>query len=155
MAVEIERKFLVDKTKLPPLNNGFAIMQGYLSTNENSVVRVRIKNDHAFLTIKSKTIGSSRLEYEYPIPINDAKGMLEKLCERPILSKTRYEITYGNHVWELDIFYEENEGLIVAEIELLAEDESFLMPPWVTSEVTDDARYFNSNLINYPYKKWE
>lgn len=155
MAVEIEKKFLVDLEKLGKLENGYAIKQGYIQTVDNTVVRVRIKADKAFLTIKGENVGLKRLEFEYPIPLADAQEMLEKLCIKPIIDKTRYLITQGEHTWELDVFYGDNEGLIIAEIELESEDEYFELPSWVKEEVTSDIKYYNNNLLKYPYKKWK
>lgn len=153
MAIEIERKFLVDTGKLPPLVNGIEILQGYLLAHSPSI-RIRIANDKAFLTIKGKpTNNISRSEFEYEIPLSDGLELLKE-CKELIISKTRYEIMYENHLWELDIFEEENKGLIVAEIELSSEDEPFALPSWVTVEVSNDMRYTNANLISHPYSKW-
>jgi adenylate cyclase len=154
MAIEIERKFLVDQTKLPPLQNGIIMRQGYIQTAGLHTVRVRIQDSQAFLTLKSSSTGQSRLEFEYPIPIDDAQEMLENLCQKPFVDKTRYLIPYEGHTWELDIFEGENKGLVVAEIELSHEEENFDLPEWVTQEVTTEKRYANSNLIAYPYSKW-
>ena len=154
MAIEIERKYLVDINKLPKLNNGFVIKQGYISTTNNTVVRVRIKNTKAYLTIKGENNGMSRTEFEYEIPLNDANNMIDNLCSKPIISKVRYEIKHHNHIWELDIFEEENKGLIVAEIELQNENEKFELPIWIKQEVTNDNKYYNSNLIENPFCKW-
>ena len=151
--MEIERKFLIDTSKLPPLASGIKISQGYLLAHSPSI-RIRIANDKAFLTIKGKPINSiSRSEFEYEIPLNDGIELLKE-CKELIISKTRYEIMYEKHLWELDVFEEENKGLIVAEIELESEDESFTLPSWVTSEVSNDRRYTNANLISHPYSKW-
>lgn len=153
MAIEIERKFLVDISKLPPLTNGIKISQGYLLAHSPSI-RIRIAGNKAFLTIKGKpTNNISRSEFEYEIPLSDGLELLKE-CKELIISKTRYEIMYENHLWELDIFEEENKGLIVAEIELSSEDESFTLPSWVTMEVSNDTRYTNANLISHPYSKW-
>ena len=154
MAIEIERKFLVDVSKLPMLENGIIIKQGYLPTSNNTVVRVRIKNDTAYLTIKGENDGMSRLEFEYEIPLKDANEMINILCKKPILSKIRYEIKYHNHIWELDIFKDENKGLIVAEVELQNENEDIQFPVWVKEEVTNQNKYYNSNLIERPFKSW-
>ncbi|MDD2886371.1 MAG: CYTH domain-containing protein [Aliarcobacter sp.] len=155
MALEIERKYLVDLEKLGTLENGTRIKQGYLSTNKDAVVRVRVKNDKAYLTIKGSNIGVTRLEFEYEIPLIEANEMLDKLCQKPVIDKTRYLIDFENHTWELDIFYGENEGLVVVEVELSSEDETIVLPSWVKEEVTSDARYYNSNLMKHPYKDWE
>ena len=154
MGIEIEKKFLVDKNKLPPLTSGYSIKQGYIQTVDYTTVRVRIRNKEAFLTIKGKNKGASRLEFEYPIPLLDAKEMLTSLCQNAVVEKTRYLIEYEDHTWELDIFEGTNKGLIVAEIELKSEDETFTLPQWITTDVTDDVRYFNSNLLHAPYSSW-
>jgi adenylate cyclase len=154
MALEIERKFLIDIEKLPKLENGYVIKQGYIQTNDNTVVRVRVKDKEAFLTIKGENICATRLEYEYSIPLNDANDMLDKLCTKPIIDKTRYEIKYKNHLWEIDIFHQENDGLIVAEVELESEDEKIELPNWIVEEVTNDSKYYNSNLIKNPFSEW-
>ncbi len=154
MAYEIERKFLVDIEKLPKLENGFVIKQAYMPTSNNTVVRVRIKNTKAFLTIKGENKGSVRREYEYEIPLGDANEMINNLCKTPIISKTRYEIKYEKHIWEIDVFDEDNKGLIVAEVELQTENENIKLPSWIKKEVTEDNKYYNSNLIKNPFCKW-
>ncbi len=154
MGIEIERKFIIDINKLPPLTNGYTIKQGYIQTEDYTTVRVRIRNKDAFLTIKGKNRGASRLEFEYPIPLQDANDMLEALCQSSLVEKTRYLVKYEGHIWEVDIFEGRNKGLIVAEVELDSEDEAFKLPNWVTKEVTDDIRYFNSNLVKHPYCDW-
>ena len=155
MAVEIERKYLIDLEKLGTLKNANRIKQGYITTNKDAVVRVRVKNDKAYLTIKGSNTGIARLEFEYEIPLNEANEMLEKLCQKPVIDKTRYIINHENHTWEVDIFYGDNEGLVVAEVELSSEDEHINLPIWVKEEVSHDDRYFNSNLMKLPFKDWE
>ena len=155
MALEIERKYLIDLEKIGTLENGIRIKQGYLSTNKDAVVRVRVKNDKAYLTIKGSNSGIARLEYEYEIPLIEANEMLEKLCQKPVIDKTRYLIKHDIHTWEVDIFYGDNEGLVVAEVELSSEDEHINLPSWVKEEVSHDDRYFNSNLMKHPFKDWE
>lgn len=154
MGVEIECKFLIDKTKLPTLKNGYAIKQGYIQTADHTAVRIRIRDKEAFLTIKGKCRGASRLEFEYPIPLSDAEEMLTNLCQSSLIEKTRYLVEHEGHTWEIDVFDGSNKGLIVAEIELESEDEDFSLPEWVSEEVTQDTRYFNSNLIERPYTHW-
>jgi adenylate cyclase len=154
MALEIERKYLIDLEKVGKLENGNRIKQGYMATNKNAVVRVRIKNNKGYLTIKGPNIGISRLEFEYQIPLDDANEMLDKLCKKPVIDKTRYIINHDKHIWEIDIFYGDNEGLVVAEVELEDENEFINLPSWIKEEVTTDDRYFNSNLMNHPYKDW-
>ena len=154
MALEIERKYLIDLEKIGTLENGIRIKQGYLSTNKDAVVRVRVKNDKAYLTIKGSNSGIARLEYEYEIPLIEANEMFEKLCQKPVIDKTRYIINHENHTWEVDVFYGDNEGLVVAEVELKDENEKINLPSWIKEEVTSDNRYFNSNLMKHPYKDW-
>ncbi len=154
MAVEIERKFLVNREIWKPEDDGILYRQGYLSNIIERVVRVRIAGKEAFLTIKGRSNKFSRLEFEYPIPSADAEIQLDCLCERPLIEKTRYEQKVGDHVWVIDVFHGDNEGLLVAEIELPFENENFVRPPWVGEEVSDDPRYFNSNLSKTPFKSW-
>jgi len=154
MGIEIERKFLIDTDKLPVLTNGYTIKQGYIQTVDHTTVRVRIRNTEAFLTIKGKSVGASRLEFEYPILLQDAQDMLDNLCQTSVIEKMRYLVEHEGYTWEVDIFEGSNKGLIVAEIELNSEEESFTFPSWVTKEVTDDIRYFNSNLVENPYLNW-
>lgn len=146
MATEIERKFLVDENKLSGLNflSAEKISQGYLS--REPTVRVRLTDKRACLTIKSATDGITRLEFEYEIPPADAEQLLE-LCGQDILKKIRRKIFHGGHLWEVDFFSGRHEGLIVAEVELKSADEVVELPDWVTREVSDDPRYFNSNLV--------
>ncbi|MCV6609563.1 MAG: CYTH domain-containing protein [Amphritea sp.] len=154
MAQEIERKFLVDLKRLQLPEQGHPICQGYIPTADKTAVRVRIMGDQAFLTLKGENRGAVRTEFEYGIPVNDARQMLDELCKGPKIDKTRYLIRHADHLWELDIFAGDNLGLVVAEVELDSEDENPLLPDWVTEEVTNDPRYFNSNLLNHPYKNW-
>jgi len=154
MVKEIERKFLVDTSKLPTLPKGHIMKQGYVPT-QGITVRARISNDKAFLTLKGRATGLSRSEFEYPIPVADALQILSELCAHPLIEKTRYLIPYGDHTWELDIFEGHNEGLVVAEIELSSEDEDFKLPIWTTAEVSYDTKYRNTNLINHPFSSWD
>ena len=154
MATEIERKFLVKPEFWLPTVTPVTIRQGYLKASGNSVVRVRTMDDQAFLTIKGKTQGISRLEFEYSIPAGEANQMLDTLAEGPLIEKQRYSIRIGENVWEVDEFFGENAGLLVAEIELESEQAAFSKPNWVGEEVSQDARYFNSNLATHPYKSW-
>jgi len=148
MALEIERKFLVDAKKVVKLKltGGERISQGYLSTDPNKIVRVRIKKNLGFLTIKSANIGIVRQEFEYEIPVSDAEEIL-KLCAPNILKKVRYKIDYAGHVWEVDIFEGKHAGLIMAEVEINSIDEFVKIPDWVGEEVSDNPKYFNSNLV--------
>jgi adenylate cyclase len=153
MAQEIERKFLVDTDKLPPLPQPLIIKQGYIPA-QGATVRVRISNDRAFLTLKGRARGLTRSEFEYPVPLEDAEAMLEELCVQPYIDKKRYLIEHNGHTWELDIFEGANEGLVVAEIELKSEHEAFPLPEWAGREVSDDPRYRNANLVAHPYSQW-
>ena len=154
MAHEIERKFLLLNQDWRTLVTGsFVLKQGYLSTTSESTVRVRTKSNRAMLTIKSKNTGIRRSEFEYEIPVQDAEEML-LLCKYPLIEKTRYIITIGTHTWEIDEFSGANSGLLVAEIELSTEDESFEKPEWLGQEVSADARYYNSNLVSHPFAFW-
>ena len=154
MGKEIERKFKVNGSEYKSMADGIYIHQGFLSTEKERVVRVRIKGHQGFLTIKGITKGATRLEYEYEIPASEAKSLLKELCLKPTIEKYRYHITFQGFLWEVDEFMGENEGLIIAEIELEDEDQHFETPPWVGEEVTNDPRYFNSNLIANPYSSW-
>ncbi|MGH1440475.1 MAG: CYTH domain-containing protein [Cellvibrionaceae bacterium] len=154
MPQEIERKFLIDLDLIDPLENGFDIKQGYIATTSRTVVRTRIMGNKAFLTIKGENKGISRLEFEYEIPLEDANNIISELCNGPIISKTRYIITHDRHDWEIDIFHGDNAGLVIAEVELSREDESIIMPAWVTQEVSDDPKYYNSSLLDKPFSTW-
>ncbi|HZW13618.1 MAG TPA: CYTH domain-containing protein [Noviherbaspirillum sp.] len=154
MGVEIERKFLVRNQDWKSLGQGVLLRQGYLSSAPERIVRVRIEGDAAMLTIKGRTSGMTRSEWEYPIPMEDARAFLDNLCERPIIEKYRYRIPFQGMVWEVDEFLGENTGLVVAEVELESEQQAFARPEWIGEEVTHDARYFNANLLRHPYTKW-
>ncbi|MCG8312430.1 MAG: CYTH domain-containing protein [Pseudomonadales bacterium] len=158
MAVEIERKFLVDPDLWQTFKEthqieGQKFCQGYLS-NGGATVRVRIKGDTGWLTIKGKTKGLSRLEYEYPIPLRDAEEMLNQMCGKPLIEKHRYIHKTETGVWEVDEFHGENQGLLIAEIELPSEDASFDKPQWVLADVSHDDRYFNASLAKHPFSQW-
>jgi CYTH domain-containing protein len=153
---EIERKFLVNSSQFKKeATSSFEIAQGYLNTHPQRSVRIRIKGDEGFLTIKGKSSesGTSRFEWETAIPIAEAKQLLQ-LCEKGIIEKIRYNIPKGNHVFEVDEFFGENEGLIVAEVELQHEDEVFQKPTWLAEEVTGQIPYYNAQLSKKPYKTW-
>jgi CYTH domain-containing protein len=155
MASEIERKFLVDAASWPcPASGGVRYRQGYLSTDPERTVRVRVAGEEAWLTIKGITRGISRSEYEYAIPVADAEAMLDQLCVKPLVEKTRYRVEFGGRVWEVDRFGGDNAGLLLAEVELPAADAPVALPPWAGREVSDDPRYFNSNLARNPYRGW-
>ena len=154
MGKEIERKFLVDKSRLPNNLEGTKYTQGYISITDSGIVRVRIKGDIAVITIKSAGLGISRDEFEYQIPMDDAKSLLE-LFNDGVIYKTRYEIFYEGKKWEIDQFHKENEGLWIAEIELQFENESFEIPKWVLEEVTGNEKYYNSYLSKHSFKSWK
>lgn len=154
MGIEIERKFLVKGDEWKRQGQGVLLRQGYLSSDPERIVRVRIEGDAAVMTIKGKTVGASRGEWEYPLPLADARDFLEQLCERPIIEKFRYRIPYRGLIWEVDEFLGDNAGLVVAEVELESESQELEKPDWVGEEVTQDARYYNANLISKPYSTW-
>ncbi|MDR2861475.1 MAG: CYTH domain-containing protein [Syntrophobacterales bacterium] len=156
MATEIERKFLVIsdgwKKGNPP---GCFYRQGYLSADLHSVIRVRTSAGRGWITIKKKKGNLARWEYEYEIPLNDAREMMDELCRKPLIEKVRYRIICKDRTWEIDVFSGANQGLVVAEIELDAEDGIFAKPPWLGEEVTHDPRYLNVNLALHPFCRWE
>lgn len=155
MAIEIERKFLVCNDNWKKCKHTFKHYQQAYFCNTNKVsVRVRITDDKAWVSFKSATIDISRFEYEYVIPLEEAQHMLDEFSQGSIISKTRYFIPIGQHIWEIDVFDGDNEGLIVAEIELNHVDESYEKPDWIGDEVSQDIRYFNSNLVTLPFKDW-
>ena len=154
--IEIERKFLVKSDDYKSeASTKTRIVQGFLNTDPNRTVRVRIKGDLGFITVKGKSneTGTSRFEWEKEISVEEAESLLT-LCEKGMLNKTRYEIAIGNHVYEVDEFYGENEGLTVAEIELNDENETFQKPAWLSTEVTGEVKYYNSQLSKNPFKNW-
>ncbi len=155
MAIEIERKFLISSDEWRhDADDGIQITQGYMGSNEKSSVRIRVNGETANINIKSKTIGAQRSEYEYAISLEDANEMLTALCDRPYIDKIRYHVNHQGHIWEIDVFAGENEGLIVAELELTSVDETFALPSWLGVEVTEDPRYYNICLVSHPYKSW-
>ena len=155
MAQEIERKFLVKGDFKPEAYQSIRITQGYLSSVPERTVRVRIKGEQGFLTIKGKGnhSGISRYEWEKEITLNEAEELLQ-LCEPGVIDKIRYLVKSGKHTFEVDDFQGENEGLVMAEIELETENEKFTKPAWLDKEVTGDTRYYNAMLTKYPYTKW-
>lgn len=156
MGLEVERKFLVNRDAWLKLEKGpsVSILQGYLSTDNERTVRVRLMGSLAYLTIKGITRGYTRREFEYAIPAEDALWMIQKLCVNTI-EKERYTIRCKAHTWEVDVFHGQNEGLILAEIELSHEEEDFNRPIWIGAEVSHDFRYFNSYLAEHPYCDWK
>ena len=156
MGVEIERKFLVKRERLPELTGGTPVKQGYLPTDGLVSVRPRVKGGAGFLTVKGPSTedGLSRAEFEYPIPLEDAEAMLDGLCADRTVMKTRYEIVVGGRLWEIDVFGGANEGLIIAEVELDRADEDIDLPEWAGTEVTGDVRFFNQRLADRPWPEW-
>lgn len=155
MAIEIERKFLVrDARWRDHADAGSAYCQGYLVGAKRASVRVRREGEQAMLNIKGATLGIRRLEFEYPIPLAEAQTLLAQLCQQPLIDKTRYHVPHAGHVWEVDVFHGDNDGLVVAEIELQHEDEAFEAPVWLGEEVSHDPRYYNVSLVTHPYKDW-
>lgn len=154
MGTEIERKFIVDTACWRPEGTGVRIRQGYLPMQGKTVVRIRVSHKTAWLTVKGENKGMVRLEFEYPIPWPDAEQMLDKLCVRPLIEKTRHSVSFEKAAWTVDVFEGENAGLVIAEIELSGENQEVILPPWAGREVTDDPRYYNSNLILRPYGRW-
>ena len=154
MPREIERKFLVTSDAWRIDAQGKRYRQGYLSIDVDRTVRVRVAGDAGFLTVKGRSSGAARAEYEYPIPLAHAEEMLDRLCLRPLIEKTRYRIPHGGLVWEVDVFAGENAGLVVAEVEIEAEDQEVALPPWVGREVTGDHRYANASLVGRPFATW-
>lgn len=155
MGYEIERKFLVKGDYKSSSFKKYSIKQGYLALSSLNVVRVRVKGDKGYITVKSSVIKDSikRNEWEYEIPVNDAEEML-LLCKEGIIDKTRYLVKVGKHIYEVDEFYGENEGLLIAEVELEDENEIYDKPEWLGEEVTGNLKYYNSYLSLHPFKTW-
>jgi adenylate cyclase len=153
VGVEIERKFLLAGTSWRALGAPVLLRQGYLSSDPARVVRVRVEGEQAYMTIKGKSSGATRGEWEYPIPLADANELLA-LCEQPLVEKTRRKIEFAGNVWEVDEFLGANQGLVIAEIELASEDQAFDKPDWIGEDVTHDKRYYNSNLAKHPFSSW-
>jgi CYTH domain-containing protein len=154
MRKEIERKFLVKGEAWKALAKRTSCRQGYLNSIKERTVRVRTIADKGYLTVKGITTGATRVEYEYEIPAAEADAMLTDLCEKPLIEKNRYKIQTGPHAWEIDEFLGENQGLVVAEVELTSGNQAFQKPEWIGRDVTGDPRYFNSNLIKHPFTRW-
>lgn len=154
MGVEIERKFLLRDKCWRPSDGGVLYRQGYLSLDAGRSVRIRIANEQAWLTIKGKNKGRIREEFEYAIPAQDAMYMLDHLCLKPLIEKTRYRIDVNGLCWEIDEFFGENAGLVLAEVELDDPDQEIPLPDWIGEEVTDDPRYYNASLVKHPYTAW-
>ena len=154
MSYEIERKFLVTDTDFLKEEVGQACRQGYLPTAGTTAVRIRVMGDRAYLTIKGASEGITRREFEYQIPVADAEDMLDLFCPEPLIEKTRYTVDVGGTRWEVDLFHGVNQGLKVAEVELINEQQGFVKPPWLGAEVTGQAAYYNLNLSRNPYTTW-
>ncbi len=155
MAIEIERKYLVNSMAWKvKADEGTRLLQGYMANTEKVAIRVRIAGEQAWLTLKSASAGIRRLEFEYFLPVADAKQMLQEFCHGQVIHKTRYRLPLNSHIWEIDVFHDANEGLVLAEIELENEQESFALPGWIGQEVSADIRYYNAYLSQNPYSTW-
>lgn len=154
MGIEIERKFLVRDRSVLAGSKGTPYRQGYLSRDPDRTVRVRRAGERAFLTVKGRSTGPTRAEFEYEIPVEDADALLA-ICEANLIDKTRHVIADGDLTWEVDVFHGENDGLVVAELELDTADRPVEIPHWVGDEVTNDPRYFNASLVAHPYRSWD
>ena len=155
MGIEIERKYRIHTLEWQNLSQkSIPIRQGYLSSSPEKTIRIRCSGQQAWLTLKNKAQNGFRKEFEYAIPIQDALEMLEEWASDKLIHKTRHHVPYGDHLWEIDVFHGQNEGLILAEIELSSIDESFQKPHWLGEDVTEDHRYSNSNLSQTPFQQW-
>ena len=155
MGIEIERKFLLrNDAWRAEADDGTRMRQGYFAGPRRASIRVRVEGESANLNIKSAELGIRRLEFEYPMPLAEAEEMLDSLCEKPLVEKTRYHVRHAGAVWEVDVFTGENAGLVVAEIELSSEDADFEKPEWLGDEVSHDPRYYNVSLVTHPYCDW-
>ena len=155
MATEIEHKFLLRNDRWrSQVERSARLRQGYLTSDARCSVRVRVATGQGFLNLKSGTLGIQRSEYEYSIPLAEAEEILDTLCEKPLLEKTRHYLHFGEHLWEIDEFAGDNAGLIVAEVELSRIDELFARPDWLGEDVSHDIRYYNSQLARHPYRNW-
>ena len=154
MATEIERKFKVTSDEYKQLAKPLYCKQGYFNTPNEPLVRVRIMGEKAYLTLKGKNKGITRLEFEYEIPVIDAQELLYNFCSTPFIEKNRFIISIEDTTWEVDEFLDENSGLVIAEVELLSENDNFNKPSWIGSEVSHESKYYNYKLVNHPYSKW-
>lgn len=155
MGTEIERKYTLKNANWrEAVSSSERMVQGYLAGNERASVRLRIVGEKANLNIKSATLGVFRQEYEYEVPLADAEKMLQDLCEKPLIDKERFYVTHAGKTWEIDVFAGDNEGLVVAEVELDDENEAVELPEWVDEEVSHDRRYYNVSLVKHPFKDW-
>ncbi|OGR61549.1 MAG: adenylate cyclase [Desulfobacula sp. RIFOXYB2_FULL_45_6] len=154
MGVEIERKFLLKGDEWRAMGKPVFYRQGYLNHSKERTIRVRMAGEKGYLTLKGISKGAKRMEYEYEIPIEDCRSILNELVETPIIEKNRYLVEYTGLAWEIDEFFGENQGLILAEVELESEDQKIELPDWIGEEVTHDPRYYNSSLVRHPYTTW-
>ena len=154
MPFEIERKFLVETNNWKGTSKGTFVRQGYLCFEKETIVRIRTYNNKGYLTIKAVAQGLARPEYEYEIPYSEASEILDNVIENPIIEKYRYSVEFNGFIWSVDEFLGENSGLVIAEIELDTENQTFEKPDWIGGEVTGDTRYYNSNLVNNPFRSW-
>jgi adenylate cyclase len=155
VGVEVERKFLVSgQSWRAGVESSTRIVQGYLAQTSTTTVRVRVRGERGYLTIKGASVGITRSEFEYEIPADDALAMLAELALEPAIDKVRHLVPVGQHTWEVDVFAGANAPLVMAEVELASVDEPFVRPPWAGQEVSDDPRYFNVNLAREPYSTW-
>ena len=155
MGIEIERKFLVKNDDFKKQAKAEIYHQGFLSTNKKRIVRVRKSKGKAWFTIKGISKGALRKEFEYEIPFNDGEYIINEICKKPAILKKRYQIPWGGFIWEVDEFLNENEGLVIAEIELDTEDQVFDLPDWIGKEVTGNKKYYNAYLVKHPYTTWK
>jgi adenylate cyclase len=155
MGLEIERKFLLRNDDWrAEADTGTRMRQGYFAAPQRASIRVRVEGDSANINIKSAELGIRRLEFEYPLPLAEAEEMLDSLCEKPLVEKTRYHVRHAGVDWEVDVFEGDNAGLVVAEVELPSEEARFEKPEWLGDEVSDDPRYYNVSLVTHPYCDW-
>ena len=154
MGIEIERKFLVRSDEWRVGAAGQEVRQGFLSTDPERTVRIRVVGDRGYLTVKGRARGLARDEFEYPIPAADAEALLDGLCLRPLIEKTRYRVEHAGLIWEVDEFAGDNRGLVLAEVELADASTAVERPPWVGPEVSHDSRYYNANLVHHPFTRW-
>ena len=154
MATEIERKFKVRSDEYKKIGKPLNCKQGYFDTQNEPLVRVRIMGEKAYLTLKGKNDGIRRLEFEYEIPVLDAEELLSNFCSTTLIEKNRYIFSIEETIWEVDEFLGENSGLVIAEVELLSENDNFCKPSWIGQEVSHDTKYYNYKLVEHPYSKW-
>ena len=154
MATEIERKFKVTSNDFKKLATPLYCIQGYVNGESNTIIRIRIINNKGYLTLKGKNAGISRLEFEYEIPLKDANLLLTNFCSNKLVEKNRFIISYKNTLWEVDEFLGSNLGLVIAEVELKSETQKISKPEWIGKEVSNQTKYYNSNLVNHPFISW-